>query len=122
MNEKELTDLAHRIHQWGKHGKPVGPADDPCVRCGGFTFQAPDSRTPLCNDCAHATAGDFAALLVEPPARGQEAEELRSGVERLIRDYRGQPKKGILKALQKLLDGVDARDSLAHLEASEEKL
>jgi hypothetical protein len=46
---------------------------------------------------------------------GGEAEELRAGIERLIKDNR----RVDVSALQRLLDSVDARDSLAHLERSD---
>ena len=47
-------------------------------------------------------------------AHGREAEELRAGVERLM--ARSDHKKVSSADLQKLLDRVDARDSLAYLE------
>ncbi len=46
---------------------------------------------------------------------GAEAEELREGIEKMIERY-GE-KKVSTDALQTLLDGVDARDSLAYGEA-----
>lgn len=49
---------------------------------------------------------------------GKEAEELRKGIEKII--AHGPPKGLWATTLQKLLDGVDARDSLAHLRANEE--
>ncbi len=49
---------------------------------------------------------------------GREAEELRSGVENLIRNSNGG--KVSTRALQRLLDRVDARDSLAWREASDD--
>lgn len=45
--------------------------------------------------------------------RGKEAEELRSGIEELLAD----PPDDIERALLMLLDNVDARDSLSHLES-----
>lgn len=52
---------------------------------------------------------------------GAEASELREGIEKIIEDY-GQPENdthdgALLDDLQRLLDTVDARDSLARLEA-----
>lgn len=48
------------------------------------------------------------------PQRGKEAEELRKGIEELLAEY----SSGLVDAdaLQRLLDDVDARDSLAHLQ------
>ena len=46
---------------------------------------------------------------------GAEAEELREGIEKII-DHEGDV-RGFKRALQALLDRVDARDSLAYLEA-----
>lgn len=46
---------------------------------------------------------------------GAEAEELRQAIEKL-RDARGRP---TCEALTRLLDDIDARDSLAYLEAME---
>lgn len=47
-------------------------------------------------------------------AHGREAEELRSGIERLLDDVDDD---GLIrKELRRLLDDVDARDSLAYLE------
>jgi len=56
---------------------------------------------------------------------GKEAEELRAGVEKIIQDY-GIPENrthdgALLRAMQQLLDSVDARDSLAYLERSTPK-
>lgn len=48
---------------------------------------------------------------------GKEAEELRLGIEKLLAQ---RPLDGWEKALQKLLDRVDARDSLAHVRANQE--
>lgn len=56
---------------------------------------------------------------------GGEAEELRKGIERILeRSYDATRKvdgDDICLALQKLLDDVDARDSLAWLERHDEK-
>ena len=59
----------------------------------------------------------------EPPPDGKEAEELRKGVELLIEKYLPVPLvddpdelADALYELQQLLDRVDARDSLSHLE------
>lgn len=46
---------------------------------------------------------------------GAEAEELREGIEAIL-DREGD-ERGFKRALQALLDRVDARDSLAYLEA-----
>lgn len=54
--------------------------------------------------------------------RGAEAEELRAGLEALMADAPGgdiESNNEWNAALQKLLDEVDARDSLAHLELRE---
>lgn len=52
---------------------------------------------------------------------GAEAEELRAGIERLIKEADMDPDDGVRRTvaseLQSLLDSVDARDSLAFLEA-----
>lgn len=48
---------------------------------------------------------------------GAEAEELRKGVENLMRDF--DCDRGFQSELQRLLDRVVARDSLAYLEAQE---
>jgi hypothetical protein len=45
---------------------------------------------------------------------GGEAEELRVGIERILEG----DDKGVRIRLQRLLDSVDARDSLGHLEGS----
>lgn len=52
---------------------------------------------------------------------GKEAEELRKGIENIIRkgEWR-QNTHDVLCSLQKLLDTVDARDSLAWLESHED--
>lgn len=53
---------------------------------------------------------------------GQEAEELRAGVERLAKEHRGGASKRVTVLcddLLDLLDEVDARDSLAFLETKE---
>lgn len=50
---------------------------------------------------------------------GAEAEELRRGIETIVKNADGEVLRSKLK---RLLDEVDARDSLAHLEASDEKL
>ncbi len=48
---------------------------------------------------------------------GAEAEELRSGIERVMKEMPTTPSCDLVKAmLLTLLDDVDARDSLAHLE------
>jgi len=82
-------------------------------------------------------AGDFAEALVKladscvvgaPCVRhygsvhGQEAEELRRGIERLIRDAESDAigsRTVSVFSLQRLLDEVNARDSLAFLEATD---
>jgi len=48
---------------------------------------------------------------------GKEAEELRSGIEKVIRDWTCEVPEAldVLSELQKLLDNVDARDSLHYL-------
>ena len=46
---------------------------------------------------------------------GAEAEELRSGIERLCAKY---DKKVPIFELEELIQSVDARDSLAYLEAN----
>ncbi len=55
-------------------------------------------------------------------SHGKEAEELRSGIEKLLKeaeaDAIGSRTVGVYP-LQRLLDEVDARDSLAHLEAQD---
>lgn len=52
---------------------------------------------------------------------GAEAEELREGIERLIADAASNPDDGVRRVstrdLQRLLDEVDARDSLAFSES-----
>ena len=60
---------------------------------------------------------------VEPPPDGKEAEELRKGVEDLIKKYEPVPLvddpdelADMMDELQQLLDRVAARDSLDHLE------
>jgi hypothetical protein len=50
---------------------------------------------------------------------GKEAEELRRGVEKYLRD--GEPPPKVARALQRLLDRVDARDSCAYLERKPKK-
>lgn len=50
---------------------------------------------------------------------GAEAEELRSGIEKLIEQEVLRTDEGWRDALQRLLDRVDARDSLAWLEAGD---
>lgn len=50
---------------------------------------------------------------------GAEAEELREGIERIIRH--GGYGELIHDELRRLLDRVDARDSLAYLEAKERR-
>lgn len=53
---------------------------------------------------------------------GQEAEELRQGVEKIIASLQpemGDDDSGIADDLRKLMDEVDARDSLAHLDAQQ---
>lgn len=55
------------------------------------------------------------------PVAGKEAEELRSGIEQLIEENGDGPiGRSAVGAgdLQRLLDRVDARDSLAHLESA----
>jgi hypothetical protein len=59
---------------------------------------------------------------------GKEAEELRAGVEQILKnvaDVHDEDALHVLRAMQKslrfLLDQVDARDSLAFLEASDQK-
>lgn len=52
----------------------------------------------------------------EGQVHGGEASELRRGVEELLDEGTGQISR---RALQRLLDQVDARDSLAHEEARE---
>lgn len=49
---------------------------------------------------------------------GGEAEELRAGIEKLIERYRRGEVPGL--ALQRLLDRVDARDSLGYLERQDD--
>lgn len=56
---------------------------------------------------------------------GKEAEELRRGIEKILSDY-GLPETSshdglLVKQLQRLLDRVDARDSLAYLERRSKK-
>jgi len=60
----------------------------------------------------------------EGQVHGGEAEELRSGIEKVLEGLRGEdPDWGtdtveqVAQRLERLLDGTDARDSLAHLEA-----
>ena len=49
---------------------------------------------------------------------GGEAEELRQGIEKAIADYdEHDPAGAVTRQLAKLLHNIDARDSLAHLEA-----
>jgi hypothetical protein len=89
-------------------------------------------------DSAEALAQDFAKALVqladtcavglpcathEGVRHGQEAEELRAGIEQILSNttsVRGDEAAVVLKALRKslifLLDNVDARDSLAFRE------
>lgn len=52
----------------------------------------------------------------DSPAHGAEAEELRKGVERCL----DEDETGLHHQLRVLLDRVDARDSLAHLETIEQ--
>jgi hypothetical protein len=48
---------------------------------------------------------------------GGEAQELRRGIEEIVENYAdGEDTYGFGKRLQQLLDRVDARDSLAHVE------
>lgn len=53
---------------------------------------------------------------------GREAEELRKGIEKILADYPEEPEDGRYtyydhrEALRRLLDEVDARDSLAFSE------
>lgn len=49
---------------------------------------------------------------------GAEAEELRKGIEKLLKD--GNDADDFRRGLRRLLDRVDARDSLAFLEAKDE--
>jgi len=53
---------------------------------------------------------------------GKEAEELRAGVQKLIADGTNEDTQAVevLDELSKLLDEVDAGDSLAYLERSDE--
>lgn len=56
---------------------------------------------------------------------GGEAEELRSKIEKLIKDFRGDQRchsdmDDLLDELEVLLEKVDARDSVAYLEGKEE--
>jgi hypothetical protein len=88
-------------------------------------------------------AGDFAEALVQiagtcvvglPCERhggavhGQEAEELRAGVEQILRntaDVLPEDEEGVLASMRKslifLLDRIDARDSLTFREATDPK-
>lgn len=51
---------------------------------------------------------------------GGEAEELRAGIEAFVETYgKGEDTYGICSRMQRLLDRVDARDSLAHLERTD---
>ena len=52
------------------------------------------------------------------PERGREAEELRHGIEKLLD---GEPEAVPVARLRRLLDEVDARDSLAFLVAARER-
>lgn len=62
-------------------------------------------------------AGEGCTLHGDAP-HGKEAEELRSGIEKLIRSG---PFRVDIYELQQLLDRVNARDSLAHLRANESR-
>lgn len=48
---------------------------------------------------------------------GAEAEELREGIEKIINENQEKHVLRVIGKLSQLLDAVDARDSLAYLEA-----
>lgn len=103
-------------------------------------FLADPSRLPA---EARGLAGTFAAALVQiagacvvgqacelhgGAVHGKEAEELRGGVERILRSMSDVPASDEFHALREarkalilLLDRIDARDSLAFLEATDPK-
>ena len=104
-----------------------------CTICYGRALAVVDSEgeqtliTPSCCHNGRRLVQTFSADIpdeflvgVECPVHafskhGQEAEELRKGVQEII-DSSPEPWESIHDALTKLLDEVDARDSLAFLE------
>jgi hypothetical protein len=54
-------------------------------------------------------------------AHGAEAQELRSGIEQIIRQEDPAEPEYVFGRLQELLDSVDARDSLAYLETPKKR-
>lgn len=110
MRERKVHfgDLLYNRACCGSESKLIAGAESEvtCLRCLSVMGAHP---CPVHGDTAH----------------GGEAEELRKGIEKILecsydasRELSGD---AICEALQKLLDDVDARDSLAWLERHDEK-
>lgn len=67
-------------------------------------------------DDLEGEARDLGCAVHVGAVHGGEAEELRAGIEQLIADDEELIWRAVRRELQDLLDRVDARDSLAHLE------
>ncbi len=88
-----------------KHNSPSIPFEE-CLTPDDLSAENTISTKPSAESCSFHRGA----------VHGSEAEELRSGIEALIKtDLRVDS-----HTLQRLLDSVDARDSLAYLERSDE--
>ena len=95
------------VHQEGPDGK-WGPR---CVFCGTTPSEA--QRCPPGCRVYGEPCPEHGFI------HGAEANELREGIEAILEtDCDVEDVEGIRRALQRLLDRVDARDSLAYLEAA----
>lgn len=115
---KRRNSGQRRVHLVGANGATLGNCHE---AVWASHSDDPDASGAVCRRCQKAleklTGGGCHVLATHCKehgyVHGAEAEELRAGVERLLEGERGS----FAYELQELLDNVDARDSLAFLDA-----
>jgi len=112
----ELTDAAEKVHSLTRE----------LHRLSNEARAINAEVTVMTNDLEHAEYDLIAAAkeMTEKQAEpGREAEELRNGIEILIENTwtTNTEIETVFSDLQKLIDSVDARDSLGYLVAKEDE-
>ena len=114
MDDPEMKHAISHAHSWLAYpGSPViEPGEETATRFAKTVVQLADACVVGVTCDRHGGA-----------VHGREAEELRKGIERIFLEYDDvmhQPDEvnDMRAALRRLLDEVDARDSLAFLEAT----
>lgn len=111
IDTKRLRELAERLVAGGPKASHVSASE-----CHEISEGVHELIDAVENETCARHAGQ---------KHGAEAEELRAGLERIMADPPGgdiESNNEWLAPLRRLLDDVDARDSLAYLEARDEKL